>query len=84
LITGLVQANVLIDDNGVAKLCDFGLARLIAESGDVATGTTTTTVHTGTVRYLAYEVVESDERPLPTRESDMHALGCLGLEVRFR
>jgi hypothetical protein len=42
---------------------------------------TTTTAHTGTARYLAYELIESDEEPLPTTASDVHALGCVGMEV---
>ena len=43
---------------------------------------TTTTEHTGTDRYLAIELL-NDETMLPTPSSDIHALGCLGLEVSF-
>jgi serine/threonine protein kinase len=43
---------------------------------------TTTTAHTGTARYLAYELIASDEEPRPTTASDVHALGCVGMEVR--
>ena len=42
---------------------------------------TTTSEHTGTARYLAPELVASDHAVLPTVASDLHALGCLGLEV---
>jgi serine/threonine protein kinase len=76
----LLQLNVLIDKNGVGQLCDFGLARLIqAKSGS---GMTTTTAHTGTVRYLAYELVKCNNKATPTTATDMYALGCLALEVR--
>jgi hypothetical protein len=42
---------------------------------------TTTSPHTGTDRYLAYELLEAEAVP-PTKASDIHALGCIGLEVR--
>jgi serine/threonine protein kinase len=44
---------------------------------------TTTTAHTGTERYLAPELVNGDDLEYPTPASDIYALGCLGLEVRF-
>ena len=43
---------------------------------------TTTSEHTGTTRYLAPELVMSEESVAPTLSSDVYALGCLGLEVR--
>jgi serine/threonine protein kinase len=70
----------LIDEALNAKICDFGLVRLIQGNGS-PTGLTTTS-HTGTARYLAYELVEYGE--MPTTASDVHALGCIGLEVSFR
>jgi serine/threonine protein kinase len=73
------QGNILIDECGIPKICDFGLARIFLEAG--ATGLTTTSEHGGTQRYLAYELVVSDEVRLPTAASDVHALGCVGLEV---
>jgi serine/threonine protein kinase len=73
------QTNVLMDDSYKAKLCDFGLVRLIQAEGS-STGMTTTSAHTETARYLAYELVESNQ--MPTTTSDIYALGCLGLEVR--
>jgi len=42
---------------------------------------TTTSEHTGTERYLAPELVISEENVKPTMASDVYALGCLGLEV---
>ena len=72
------QANIVIDEALNAKICDFGLVRLIRGNGP-STGLTTTSAYAGTVRYLAYELVEDGE--VPTTASDVHALGCIGLEV---
>ncbi|KAG8826575.1 kinase suppressor of Ras 2 [Serendipita sp. 399] len=77
----LKPANVLLDANRNPRICDFGLARLILEEG--GSGMTTTTAHTGTERYLAYELVASDDITMPTVESDIYALGCVGLDVIF-
>ncbi|PVG01090.1 kinase-like protein [Serendipita vermifera] len=75
----LKPLNVLISGDGVALICDFGLVRLLQE--DMPTGTTTSTGHTGTTRYLAYELVTTIDNPTPTTASDIYALGCLGMEV---
>ncbi|KAG8832325.1 hypothetical protein FRB91_011386 [Serendipita sp. 411] len=48
------MADILIDSTGTAKLCDCGLIRLIHEEH---TGMTSTTVHTGTTRYLSKELL---------------------------
>ncbi|KAG8815778.1 hypothetical protein FRC19_000814, partial [Serendipita sp. 401] len=73
----LKPANILIDEDGSAKICDFGLIRLIKE--EVNTGMTTTTLHTGTTRYLSRELVTA-KKPMPTMASDCHAFGCIALE----
>jgi serine/threonine protein kinase len=77
----IVQGNVLIDEKGHAKLCDFGLVKVLAEGKSL--GFTTTTPHTGTDRYLAPELVFADESVAPTTASDIYALGCLGLKVHY-
>lgn len=59
-------------------LCDFGLIRLDCEEGP--TGTTTTSGYSGTNRYLARELLV-DPEALPSTASDIHALGCVGMEV---
>jgi serine/threonine protein kinase len=69
---------VLIDDDNAARICDFGLIRLL--NMDERTGVTTTTGHTGTVRYLCYEMLTGDSPP--TTASVIYALACLGREVR--
>jgi serine/threonine protein kinase len=78
-------------DNGVALLCDFGLLRLVHDSAP--TGMTTTSSHTGTTRYLSYELVsrkdddaeepddEKSENTKPTTASDVYALACIGVQV---
>ncbi|KAG8832629.1 hypothetical protein FRC17_000982 [Serendipita sp. 399] len=76
----LKPANVLIDGQGTARICDFGLIRIIQE--EVDTGMTTTTPHTGTTRYLSRELL-TGETPAPTPASDCHALGCIILEFAY-
>lgn len=74
------QLNVLVDDNGVAKICDFGLLRLVREHAP--TGMTTTSSHTGTIRYLSYELVsDNPNESKPTTASDVYALACIGMQV---
>jgi serine/threonine protein kinase len=69
----------MITADGVGQICDFGLVRLLQEEGN--TGMTSSTPHTGTTRYLAYELVRYVDRASPTTASDIYALGCVGLEV---
>lgn len=69
--------NILIDDTGHARICDFGLARLVLERG--STGLTTTTAHAGTDRYKSPELIKIFNAK-PTVASDVYALGCIGLE----
>ncbi|KAG8805479.1 hypothetical protein FRC17_005486 [Serendipita sp. 399] len=76
----LKPANILIDQSGTARLCDFGLIRIIQE--ETNTGMTTTTPHTGTTRYLSQELMIA-ETPTPTLASDCYALGCVILEFAY-
>ncbi|PVF91773.1 kinase-like protein [Serendipita vermifera] len=75
----LKPMNVLVDDDGHARICDFGLVRILF---DETLGLNTTTTHTGTARYLAYELAV-DDKPTPTTASDVYAVGCIGLEFIF-
>jgi serine/threonine protein kinase len=77
-----MKGNVLIDDNGVAKICDFGLVRILMEEGDQS-GMTTTSAHRGTERYLPYELVTTQDANELTMASDVYSMGCIGLFVCF-
>ncbi|KIM25685.1 hypothetical protein M408DRAFT_331038 [Serendipita vermifera MAFF 305830] len=70
--------NVLIGADGVGQLCDFGLTRLMNDA--LESSLTTTTPHTGTVPYLAYELVRFTGRAVPTTATDVYAFGCLAYE----
>lgn len=78
----LKPLNVLIDDDGHARICDFGLVRNALTEH-------TTTSHLGTLRYRAYELVNTDEslhpneRGIITTASDIYAVGCMALELIF-
>jgi serine/threonine protein kinase len=72
-----LQTNVLIDDSKRAKLCDFGLVTVLA---DTNTGWTTTSSYNGTLRYHAPELL-NDDVVVCTGKGDIYALGCLALEV---
>lgn len=50
---------------------------------DGSNGLATTTHYTGTECYLSYELIVAEEEASPTIASDIHALGCIGLEFIF-
>lgn len=67
-------SNILVGDDGIVRLADFGIARLLGDpSVDTDAGMTT-----GTAAYLAPEQVRG--RPV-TAASDVYALGLVLLEV---
>ncbi|KAG8820947.1 hypothetical protein FRC17_009963 [Serendipita sp. 399] len=74
----LKPANVLIDNHGVAKICDFGLVAFFLGTG--TSGLTTTSPYSGTERYLAPELILSENHVQITTLSDVYALGYIGLE----
>jgi serine/threonine protein kinase len=72
------QGSVLIDKSGRPRLCGFGQVQIFL---DDETRLATASNHTGTERYLAPELVIGETKVYPTTQSDVYALGCLGLEV---
>lgn len=72
--------NVLVNDEGEASLCDFGMARIVQ---DLRTGFTTSGCGQGGKDYIAPEVMDSNGVPRKTAESDVPAFGGLILHVRL-
>ncbi len=69
----LKPGNVLLGSDGVVRLADFGIARLLTGGSETATGTLV-----GTAAYLAPEQVRGDP-VVPA--SDVYSLGLLLLEA---
>ena len=78
-----IQANILIDKDGNARLADFGLLTIISDSTQAAT--TTLTEGSGTLRWMSPELLDPGRygarKARPTKESDCYALGMVVLEV---
>lgn len=78
----LKPANVLLastPDGFVPKVTDFGLAKVIADSGAAGTGHTRAGVALGTPAYMAPEQIR-DARKVDQR-ADIFALGCILYEL---
>jgi serine/threonine protein kinase len=77
------KGNVLIDDDGVARLCDFGLAHLVVTGSE---NSTTATCNVGTIRYAAPELrspANDDDVVRATTSTDIYSLACMGYEVKL-
>ncbi|KAJ7508890.1 kinase-like domain-containing protein [Mycena galericulata] len=68
--------NVLIDDDGHARLADFGLAIVT----DATLGTTSTTQR-GSLRWMAPELTDFEVEFKRTEASDVYAFACLCIEI---
>jgi len=67
----LKTANLLMDENKVVKIADFGVARVVEQSGHM-------TAETGTYRWMAPEVIE--HKPYDTK-ADVFSFGVLLWEL---
>jgi serine/threonine protein kinase len=67
------SSNIMLDSNFIAKLGDFGLARLV----DHLKGSQTT-VLAGTMGYMAPECVTTGKA---SKESDVYSFGIVALEI---
>ncbi|KAL9245198.1 hypothetical protein vseg_018876 [Gypsophila vaccaria] len=70
----LKPANVLLDDNKNAKLCDFGIAKLLNKDQS-----STSTAWAGTKGYMAPEV----KKGRISDKVDVYSFGVVALEVMF-
>ncbi|CAB3242027.1 unnamed protein product [Arctia plantaginis] len=68
----LKPQNVLLDSSGCAKLCDFGLARIMTNATHILTSIK------GTPLYMAPELIE--EKPYD-HQADLWSLGCIVYEL---
>jgi len=66
-------SNILVQQNGVAKLSDFGMARRASKTENRSIG--------GTPNYLAPELMKGEA---PSIQSDMYALGVTLFETTFK
>jgi serine/threonine protein kinase len=74
----LKPVNIFVDDEGCAKIGDFGLAKSFQET---ATGLTTSGRALGTIPWVAPELINAS-LPCHTTNSDVWAFGFVILEVR--
>lgn len=77
------QANVLVDRNGMARIADFGLAKII--DSQASTVVATSFNGKGTMRWQAPELLTTSrfegETGDVTAKSDIYAFACLCLEA---
>jgi len=65
----ILQGNILISDDGTPCIIDFGLSRILGNTP----GPTTTTHASGTLRWMAPELFEEDQKV--TKQCDIWAYG---------
>ncbi|XP_029347113.1 serine/threonine-protein kinase fused isoform X2 [Acyrthosiphon pisum] len=74
----LKPPNILLDNNDVAKLCDFGLARFMLTGTQVLTQASLK----GTPLYMAPEVINSPViPPIYNHNADLWSLGCIAYHL---
>ena len=77
------KANILIDQNGHARIADFGFTTIALDSANPMASSSGT--NAGTVRWMSPELLCSElsdsKEARPTKASDCYALGMVILEV---
>ena len=78
-----LQANVMIDQNGQARLADFGLLTFISDPSNPTNSSSVTSA--GTTRWMSPELLHPErfgfQQSRPTKKSDCYALAMVILEV---
>ena len=77
-----LKANVLIDQNGHARLADSGLLAFVSDPANLITSSST--MNAGAARWMSPELVHPEfdlDDSKPTKESDRYSLGMVVLEV---
>lgn len=78
-----MKVNILIDQDGHARLADFGLAIIVSESTSLSTSTSASV--RGTIEWMSPELLHpgrfGHNHCRPTKESDCYALGMVIYEV---
>jgi serine/threonine protein kinase len=79
----LIKANVMIDQNGHARLADFGLLTFVSDPSNPTNSSSI--MNSGTTRWMSPELLHPEEfnfeKSRPTKKSDCYALGMVILEV---
>ena len=77
------KANVMIDQNGLARLADFGLLTFVSDPTNPTNSSSVT--NAGTTRWMSPELLHPEHfgfsQSRPTKKSDCYALGMVVLEV---
>ena len=71
--------NILVDNDGTARIADFGLMTILIDLGTIPLSATTMST-AGTVRWMGPELLFGQNSPR-TRESDCYALGMVIYEA---
>jgi serine/threonine protein kinase len=78
-----IKANVMIDENGHARLADFGLLTFVSDLTNPTNSSSAT--NAGTTRWMSPELLHPEQfgfkQSQPTKKSDCYALGMVILEV---
>ncbi|EIN03577.1 kinase-like protein, partial [Punctularia strigosozonata HHB-11173 SS5] len=69
-------ANVLVSDDGRPLLCDFGLATLRYNGATMSSA-----LDSGSVRWMAIELISILDKPTINKETDIWAFAMLALEL---